>query len=116
MARKRAHLPPDVHSLDDMSTRLRQGDTPSQRQIEQTLERGFGRLMALEADLQRRRSAPDAASDSEAAADVADLEEAVAALREALDALRKLSSPPGPPRIGYGFVLPPRRTGGPGDG
>ncbi len=111
MDRRHPHLPEDVQSLDCMSRRLRQGDSPSQRQIEQTLERGFGRLMQLEADLQRRRAAAAAGDDPQAAADVADLEEAIAALREALTVLRTLSSPPGPPRIGYGFVLPPRRRG-----
>ncbi len=63
--------------------------------------------MAMEADLQKRRSASTSADDR----DLADLEEAIATLREALTVLRTLSSPPGPPRVGYGFVLPMRPPG-----
>lgn len=88
-----------------MSRRLRQGDSPSKRQIEQTLERGFARLMQLEADLQKRPAAGKA-SPGQAKSDLQDIQEAIEALREALTVLRTLSSPPGPPRIGYGFVLP----------
>jgi hypothetical protein len=91
-----------------MSSRLRDGDSPSQRQIEETLERGFGKLMQLEAELQRRRAPTTPAADQASAQDLADLEEAIADLREALDVLRTLSSPPGPARIGFGFVLPTR--------
>lgn len=64
--------------------------------------------MALEAELQRRRAASGGATDRQVHCDLEDLEEAIAALREALTVLRTLSSPPGPPRIGYGFVLPPQ--------
>jgi hypothetical protein len=111
MYRRQAHVPADIQSLDFMSSRLREGETPSHRQIEQTLERGFGKLMQLEADLQKQRAAaPSAGGD--ATTDLAELEAGIAALREALTVLRTLSSPPGPPRIGYGFVLPPRAGGG----
>jgi hypothetical protein len=109
MDRRHAQLQADVQSLDLMSRRLREGDPPSQGEIEDTLERGFGNLMQLEAELQRRRAA-SAAPQRGAAADLEDLEEAIAVLREALTVLRTLSSPPGPPRIGYGFVLPPREA------
>jgi hypothetical protein len=108
MDRPHAQVPADVRSLDFMSQRLRGGDSPSRRQIEQTLERGFGKLMQLEAELQRPRAATRAAAEPETEADQNELEEAIAALREALTVLRILSSPPGPSRIGYGFVLPPR--------
>lgn len=96
-----------------MSRRLREGDSPSKRQIEQTLERGFARLMQLEADLQKRR-AVGAASTGQGMGELQEAQEAIEALREALTVLRTLSSPPGPPRIGYGFVLPidRRRSGG----
>jgi hypothetical protein len=96
-----------------MSSRLREGDSPSHRQIEETLERGFGKLMQLEAELQRRRAATSPAADRATAADLAELEEAIAALREALDVLRTLSSPPGPARIGFGFVLPTQAAADP---
>lgn len=109
MDRRRGHLPADVESVDFMSRRLRQGETPSQRHIEQTLERGFAKLMQLEADLQKRRLAAGAVADSQAKADLQDTQEAIDSLREALTVLRTLSSPPGPPRIGYGFVLPMKR-------
>jgi hypothetical protein len=108
MDRRHAHGPADVRSLDFMSGCLRDGDSPSRQQIEQTLERGFGKLMQLEAELQRRRPATRAAAEPGTAADLNDLEEAIAALREALTVLRTLSSPAGASRIGYGFVLPLR--------
>lgn len=99
-----------------MSRRLREGERASRRQIEQTLERGFARLMHLEADLQKRRAAASASADGGVEADLRDTQEAIEALREALTVLRTLSSPPGPPRAGYGFVLPMKRrppaTGG----
>jgi len=97
----RRHDSSDVESLDGMSRRLRQGETPSERQIEQVLERGFGKLMQLEADLQRQRRI-----GSDPGGAIPQLEEAIEDLREALTVLRTLSSPPGPARIGYGFVLP----------
>lgn len=105
-----SQLPPDVESLDRISKRMREGDSPSRRQIEETLERGFGKLMQLEAELQKRRAAAPSPPDRHLRVELHDLEEAIATLQEALTVLRTLSSPPGPPRIGYGFVLPMRRT------
>lgn len=105
---RRLQIPADIQSLDAMSRRLRGGDTPPRWQIEQRLEQGFGRLMQLEVELQRRRAAAASADapDPQSVADLRETEEAIDVLRDALMALRVLSGPAGPPRIGYGFVLP----------
>jgi hypothetical protein len=117
MDRRKAQVPADVQSLDSMSRRLRDGDSPSRQKIEQTLERGFAKLMQLEAELQNGRKAAASKGDPPpSAADLDDVEEAIATLREALTVLRNLSSPPGPPRVGYGFVLPRDPAPQPWDG
>jgi hypothetical protein len=93
-----------IQLLDRLSTSFRSGATPERLEVDEALERGFGRLIGLEAELQRARgngSAPD-----ESLSPVADLEHSIAVLSCALTELRTLSSPPGSPRIGYGFVLP----------
>lgn len=86
-----------------MAERIRAGDPPGDAEIEQALEAGFGRLIALEADLGRARKAGAASADAPTADTL--LRE-IEALRDVLTELRTLSSPSGPPRIGYGFVLP----------
>jgi hypothetical protein len=101
-----SQLPPDVESLDRISKRMREGDSPSRRQIEETLERGFGKLMQLEAELQKRKRASAGTTDSQAEADMADLQQAIGELEEALNLLRRVSRPGGAQWIGYGFVLP----------
>jgi hypothetical protein len=78
--------------LERLSEQLRSGQPPDRFEIDG----------ALEAELQRViQSADDAAEGHET-----DLRYAIEVLREALNDLRTESSPPGPPRIGYGFVLP----------
>jgi hypothetical protein len=100
-------VPPDRREIDplhNLSLRIQAGNAPNQMEIEQALEVGFGRLMRLEADLARART-PGTGAPGEAAVGN-DLQHQIAVLRAALVELRTLSSPPGPPRIGYGFVLP----------
>lgn len=91
----------ELSLLGNVTARMRSGEDLPARQVEVTLERGFAALMGLEADLQRLRSGSDPPAEA-----IAALQEAIATLREALTVLRTLSSPPGPPRVGYGFVLP----------
>ena len=98
--------PPEPHDdelsmLGSVTARMRSGEHLPRRQVEVTLERGFAALMGLEADLQRLRAGGDTPAEA-----ITALQEAIATLREALTVLRTLSSPPGPPRVGYGFVLP----------
>jgi hypothetical protein len=98
----------DPEALQQLSIRIRAGDPPERVELDQALEGGFGRLIGLEAELQRTR---DRVSTSDGDAErVIDVEQEIAVLRDALTELRTLSSPPGPPRVGYGFVLP--KTGG----
>jgi hypothetical protein len=79
-------------------------------------ERGFGVLMALEAQLQRAQRAPVDATDGPreapgAGAEGRALRDAIGELASALTELRSLASPAdGPSRVGYGFVLPGRRV------
>jgi hypothetical protein len=85
--------------------------TPERVEIDGALERGFGRLMALEAELQRVSNEASVPNGPQSRID--DLRDAITVLRDALTELRTLSSPSGPPRIGYGFVLPgPARSDG----
>jgi hypothetical protein len=72
--------------------------------VEHELETGFGRLMGLEAELARARR--HEVAGLEPASTIEELQHQITALRDALVDLRTVSGPPGPPRIGYGFVLP----------
>jgi hypothetical protein len=105
-------VPPDIREVDPLhrlSARIRAGNAPASMDIEHALEVGFGRLMGLEADLVRARKLPAAQPGTASAVD--DLLHQIEVLRDALVELRTLSSPPGPPRIGYGFVLPDPNPG-----
>lgn len=99
--------PEGVDLLRSISARIRAGQAPHPRETEQQLESGFGRLVALEAQL---RSARDAGvgDDGSSAPRVPELERSLEALREAVTELRMVSSAGDLPRIGYGFVLPGR--------
>jgi hypothetical protein len=92
-----------IKLLEQLAARMRSGDHADRLEIDGALERGFGRLIALEAELQRVVNRADQAGRDER---IGELRHAIEILREALDELRTQSSPPGPPRIGYGFVLP----------
>jgi hypothetical protein len=101
-------VPPEsreVGPLHEMSARIRAGNPASRVEVEHALEVGFGRLMGLEAELGRARGAV-AAGQEPASAGADDLQHQITVLRDALAELRTVSSPPGPLRIGYGFVLP----------
>jgi hypothetical protein len=98
-----------IQLLEQLSERMRSGNQPDRMEIDGALERGFGRLISLEAELQRVVNRADRAGREERAAE---LRHAIEILREALNELRTQSSPPGPPRIGYGFVLPESRVPG----
>jgi hypothetical protein len=92
-----------IHLLEQLSARIRSGSNPERLEVDGALERGFGRLISLEAELQRVMKS---AEDSGKAERTSEMRHAIEILREALSELRAQSSPPGPPRIGYGFVLP----------
>jgi hypothetical protein len=96
-----------IQMLEKLSGRMRSGSHPERLEIDGALERGFGRLIALEAELQRVANRADQDGKGER---IGELRHAIDTLREALNDLRTQSSPPGPPRIGYGFVLPESRS------
>jgi len=100
-------MPPekrDVDPLRELSEQISSGNPPSSMEIEHALEVGFGHMMGLEAEF--ARACKRAAADPGAAGEVDELRERIEVLREALVEVRTACSPPGPPRIGYGFVLP----------
>lgn len=96
-----------IRLLEQLSEQMRSGNRPDRLEVDGALERGFGRLISLEAELQRVANRPDPAGRDER---VGQLRDAIELLRAALNTLRTRSSPPGPPRIGYGFVLPESRS------
>jgi hypothetical protein len=93
-----------IDTLERLSARIEAADSPSRLEVEQALEAGFGCLMGYEVQLQRERGR-SSESDATKASDV-ELLRQTEMLRAALTRLRTLSSPPGPSRVGYGFVLP----------
>jgi hypothetical protein len=106
-----APVAPETDPLHELSVRILAGEPPSRVEVEGELEVGFGRLMALEAELARARKRVAAGQEPESV--LTELQHQIAVLREALVELRTVSSPPGPPRIGYGFVLPDGCVPGP---
>lgn len=98
-----------VELLELLASRIRADDVPPRLELEAALERGFGRLIGLEAQLQNSRRAESAADPG--SSQVPELERSIAVLSEKLTELRTLSSSPGSSRVGYGFVLPDRRRG-----
>jgi hypothetical protein len=92
-----------IHLLEQLSERIRSGNDPERLEVDRALERGFGRLISLEAELQRVMKG---AEDSGKAERISEMRHAIEILREALNELRAQSSPPGPPPKGYRFVLP----------
>lgn len=88
-----------------MSVRIRAGEALARIEVEQVLERGFGSLMQMEAQLQSVRRGPGGGTDPPAPG-AEELQHSIVSLRDALSELRTLSGPDDVPRIGYGFVLP----------
>jgi hypothetical protein len=92
-----------VGEITRLAARMRAGEVPPGLELEHVLERGFGSLIHLEAQLQKaKRAAGDAASMAQADA----LQHQIDILRDALIDVQALSTTEGPPRNGYGFVLP----------
>jgi hypothetical protein len=99
--------PEQVQSLGCISARLRAGETLGRPELERALEQGFGCLIGLKAERQRRLD-PMAGEVKVHDASGDELERWIGRLSDALTELRRLSSPEAPTRIGYGFVLPRR--------
>ena len=114
MSSTRGHEGSLEEALRALSVRCAGPSAPSAVEIEDALERGFGRLISLEARLQRlRRGIADAGSErdsgSHSGADQEALEQEIASLRDALEDLRGRSAPsPGAP-LALGFVFPSKR-------
>jgi hypothetical protein len=97
-----------IGALQRMTACARACKCQDPMEVQEALERGFGLLMSLEAQLQRRQRI-DPPTDVLAAAGPEDLLGSITALRDALTELRQLSSHSDEPRAGYGFVLPGAR-------
>jgi hypothetical protein len=107
----------EIEVLRQLICGIRAGQAQDPIALAEGQERGFGLLMSLEAQLQRaRRGSREVAgavqlAPPDVATEVQELMDAIAHLSAALTELRALVSPEGsPPRVGYGFVLPSRRT------
>jgi hypothetical protein len=84
---------------------------PSRTTVEEALEKGFGRLMALEGRLQQRQASHTAgARGSEMQSHDDGLVEEIQILREALDELRTRTTSGAISPLAGGFVLPRGRT------
>jgi hypothetical protein len=96
-------VPHEAKFLESVSARLRAGEVIGQRELELALERGFGCLIGLKAELRRAR---DPARTEVSHAGVGELAYWITRISEALIDIRTASSTDGPARVGYGFVLP----------
>jgi hypothetical protein len=97
-----------IDAIQRMTACARTSTPQDPMEVQEALERGFGLLMFLEAQLQGRRRV-DPPTDVLASAGPEDLLESITVLRDALTELRQLSSHSDEPRTGYGFVLPGAR-------
>ena len=92
----------DLRSLADRCV----GDrAPAKREVEEALEGGFGRLIALEATLQRVQRSPFE-SVAEFEGQIDSLRGQIEMLREALAELRRRFPADRPSQLARGFVLP----------
>ena len=99
----------ELEAIDALLARLRAGDTPSAAEIDDALERGFGRLMALKVQARERRNVARL-EDRSADPVIPELEHCIEYLAGELTELRVSRGPDRASRIGYGFVLPNRQS------
>jgi hypothetical protein len=110
----------EIEVVRQLILSVRAGQAQDPIMLAEAQERGFGALIALEAQLQRAQRAQRASSagsaDAQMLAHVAgtelhELTDAIHELSDVLTELRDLARPAdGPSRVGYGFVLPGRRV------
>ncbi len=106
----------EIEVVRELIRRVRAGQALDPIALAEAQERGFGVLMALEAQLQRVKRTPPGTpamplAPPDRRAEVQELMDVIAELSDALTELRGLASPQGgPSRVGYGFVLPGQRT------
>lgn len=99
----------EIEAIDCLRARLDSADPPSALEIDQALEQGFGRLMALKARLRELR-AEDSQGSPPNHETIDEMDDCVSQLAASLTALRVHTGPNRGARIGYGFVLPERRV------
>jgi hypothetical protein len=106
----------EVEIVRQLIESVRAGQAQDPIVLAEAQERGFGALMALEAQLQRAQRPPRDSTDAPMVAPDAEVErqelrEAIGELTGVLTELRDLATAAGgPSRVGYGFVLPGRRV------
>lgn len=98
----------ELDVLHAVSARIRAAQPTDPLEVERVLEAGFAAMMALEAELSRRRRAGARAVEP-GTRPVEEIQTRISELRDALTELRTLAVPPGESRVGYGFVLPDQR-------
>jgi chromosome segregation ATPase len=98
----------EVADLRSLADRLGAAPAPADREVEQALERGFGRLIALEASLQRMQGtlARSTAEREGREGELNSLRNKIEMLREALTEVRRLYPADRSPAMPPGFVLP----------
>ncbi len=99
-------------ALRALSARCADPDPPSSAEVEDALERGFARLIVLEATLQRLTTTPEASEstpDGGHSSSLEELMEEIGSLHDALEDLRgRTTEWPAAP-LALGFVFPTGR-------
>ncbi len=104
----RSSHPPAARPADPTLGGPRTETDRSAHRTERMLQHGVARLLALEAELRRRRETAAASPGPRSAAELREAQEAIEALRDALADLRAAEGQPSRPG-GYGFVLADER-------
>jgi TolA-binding protein len=97
-----------VEDLYSLAARCGRAAPPARLEVERALEGGFGRLVALEARLQRVQAAENEPA-AERESQIASLTDQIEALREALAELQRRVPADPQSYLAPGFVLPRQR-------
>jgi hypothetical protein len=96
-----------VERINELAAQVGSSRKPSQPEVQDVLERGFGYLMSLEARLQRIRKQTDRKERPDEPVTPQLLDE-IESLRDALTNLRTVSQSDATSWLSRGFVLPSR--------
>ena len=97
-----------IEQLDALAARFHSSHKPSELEVQDALERGFGCLMSLEARLQRMRKQTDG-NQRRGEPVTSQLLDEIESLRDALTNLRAVSRSDANSWLSQGFILPSRK-------